>query len=400
MGRCNGGGGRRHGGGGFQEGQKTGTKAGKTGHGKTSGHDAASTQREVQKRDPRTGQPLNYGPYRNGYFIGKDKAPSSGAERVGLGTDQMEELSTLLTQSSVAPPPQAASDPAAASRSSTGASRPPRQARDGGADGEMSASQRRESERLLAAHEALRASAAHSRLREARTALPAYEARSAVLEAVASRQALVLCGETGCGKSTQVPQYLLEAAIESGVGAACTVLIAQPRRVAAVALAERVAAERGEAVGETVGYSIRHEAVAHGTTTRLLFCTTGVILRRLQEDATLAGVSHVIVDEAHERSADGDFLLMVLRRMLPRRPDLKVILMSATLDAALFEGFFAGASQLHIPGRTFAVTPFFLEDALELTKHAVAGSAPWARRAERGGKGGGKGKGKGGGGSE
>ena len=97
-------------------------------------------------------------------------------------------------------------------------------------------------------------------------------------------------------------------------------------------------------------------------------------VRRLQEDPTLEGVSHVIVDEAHERSADGDFLLMVLRRLLPRRPDLRVVLMSATLDAALFEGYFGGACRLTIPGRTFTVTPFFLEDCLEFTKHAISSS--------------------------
>ena len=125
-------------------------------------------------------------------------------------------------------------------------------------------------------------------------------------------------------------------------------------------------------------------------------------VRRLQEDPTLEGVSHVIVDEAHERSADGDFLLMVLRRLLPRRPDLRVVLMSATLDAALFEGYFGGACRLTIPGRTFAVTPFFLEDCLEFTKHAISSSAPWARKAGsaerasvRGGKGGGPGGGHG-----
>ena len=124
-------------------------------------------------------------------------------------------------------------------------------------------------------------------------------------------------------------------------------------------------------------------------------------MRRLQEDPTLEGVSHVIVDEAHERSADGDFLLMVLRRLLPRRPDLRVVLMSATLDAALFEGYFGGACRLTIPGRTFTVTPFFLEDCLEFTKHAISSSAPWARKAGaaerasgRGGKGGGQGGGR------
>ena len=101
-----------------------------------------------------------------------------------------------------------------------------------------------------------------------------------------------------------------------------------------------------------------------------------MILRRLQEDPSLASVSHVIVDEAHERTADGDFLLMVLRRLLRTRPDLRVVLMSATLDASLFSSYFYDAPQLNIPGRTFDVTPLFLEDAIELTAHEVAQGAP------------------------
>ena len=129
-----------------------------------------------------------------------------------------------------------------------------------------------------------------------------------------------------------------------------TVLIAQPRRVAAISLAERVAAERGEALGQTVGYSIRHEGAHSATTTRLLFCTTGVILRRLQEDPLLVGVSHVVVDEAHERTSDGDFLLMVLRRLLRKRADLRVVLMSATLDATLFSDYFGGCQTSPFPG--------------------------------------------------
>ena len=220
----------------------------------------------------------------------------------------------------------------------------------------MSAAQKKESERLAAAQSALDASPTHERMRATRANLPAHGSRTALLEAARASQSLVICGETGCGKSTQVPQYLLEEAIAAGTGAACTVLIAQPRRVAAISLAERVAAERGEAVGETVGYSIRHEGVHSAASTRLLFCTTGVILRRLQEDPSLAGVSHVVVDEAHERTADGDFLLMVLRRLLRTRDDLRVLLMSATLDATLFSSYFGDAPTLTIPGRTFEVT--------------------------------------------
>ena len=204
-----------------------------------------------------------------------------------------------------------------------------------------------------------------------------------------------------------MPQYILEDAIDKGRGGACTVLCAQPRRVAAISLAQRVAAERGEQVGRSVGYSIRLESKMSAST-RLLFCTTGVVLRRLQARArpplisarspaapelarrrlqeggnSLQGVSHVIVDEAHERSEDGDFLLFVLKQLMPHAPQLRVVLMSATLDAGLFCGYYGGCPALTIPGRTFGVTALHLEDALELTGHAVRAGADWARKPAR-----------------
>ena len=95
------------------------------------------------------------------------------------------------------------------------------------------------------------------------------------------------------------------------------------------------------------------------------------MLRRLQDDALLHGVSHLIVDEAHERSEESDFLLMAIARMLPANPTLRVLLMSATLNADLFSAYFGGAPTLTIPGRTFPVTPLYLEDAIELTRHVV-----------------------------
>jgi len=104
-------------------------------------------------------------------------------------------------------------------------------------------------------------------------------------------------------------------------------------------VADRVAQERAERVGDTVGYSIRLESV-RSKRTRLLFCTTGVLLRRLQCDGDLAGVSAVFVDEVHERSVDSDFLIIILRNLLRRRRDLRVVLMSATLNADMFADYF------------------------------------------------------------
>ena len=131
-------------------------------------------------------------------------------------------------------------------------------------------------------------------------------------------------------------------------------------------MASRVAQERGETIGKTVGYKIRLESVA-SSSTRILFVTTGVLLRRLSEDPLLAGVSHVVVDEVHERSLDSDFLLVLLRDVLPHRPSLRVVLMSATLNAAAFSAYFKGAAVAQIPGYTFPVQEHYLEDILQVT---------------------------------
>ncbi|KAF3614940.1 hypothetical protein FXO38_35396, partial [Capsicum annuum] len=147
-------------------------------------------------------------------------------------------------------------------------------------------------------------------------------------------QVVIVSGETGCGKTTQIPQFILESEIESVRGALCSIICTQPRRISVMAVSERVAAERGELLGETVGYKVRLEGVK-GRDTQLLFCTTGILLRRLLVDRNLKGITHVIVDEIHERGMNEDFLLIVLKDLLPRRPELRLILMSATLDAEL-----------------------------------------------------------------
>ncbi|GJN37669.1 hypothetical protein PR202_gb26649 [Eleusine coracana subsp. coracana] len=138
------------------------------------------------------------------------------------------------------------------------------------------------------------------RMMEFRRSLPAYKERQALLEAISQNQVVVVSGETGCGKTTQLPQYILESEIDAARGASCSIICTQPRRISAIAVSERVAAERGEKIGESVGYKVRLEGM-RGRDTRLLFCTTGVLLRRLLVDRSLKGVTHVIVDEIHER---------------------------------------------------------------------------------------------------
>jgi HrpA-like RNA helicase len=135
--------------------------------------------------------------------------------------------------------------------------------------------------------------------------------------------------------STQLPQFILDHEIAAGRGASTNIIVTQPRRVAAMGVAARVAQERLEDVDvrpETVGYAIRGERRA-SRETKLLFCTTGIVLRRLGTgDADLSGVSHVVVDEAHERGVDTDLLICLLRDLLERNKHIKVILMSATIN--------------------------------------------------------------------
>ncbi|KAK9283052.1 hypothetical protein L1049_011280 [Liquidambar formosana] len=203
-----------------------------------------------------------------------------------------------------------------------------------------------------------------------RKSLPAFKEMERLLQAIARNQVIVISGETGCGKTTQLPQYILESEVESGRGAFCSIICTQPRRISAMAVAERVSAERGEPLGETVGYKVRLEGMK-GKNTHLLFCTSGILLRRLLSDRNLNGITHVFVDEIHERGMNEDFLLIVLKDLLPRRRDLRLILMSATLNAELFSNFFGGAPTIHIPGFTYPVRAHFLEDVLEITGYKM-----------------------------
>ncbi|XP_075268591.1 putative ATP-dependent RNA helicase DHX34 isoform X2 [Opisthocomus hoazin] len=188
-------------------------------------------------------------------------------------------------------------------------------------------------------------------LRRERAALPIARYRDRVLRAVAANQVVVIAGDTGCGKSTQVPQFLLEA----GYGCvACT----QPRRIACIALARRVGYESLQRYGDQVGYQIRFEST-RAPATRLLFLTEGLLLRQAQRDPALPAYRVLVADEVHERHLHGDFLLGVLRRLLPARPDLKLLLMSATINIPLFAGYFGGAPVLQVPGRSFPISVIY-----------------------------------------
>ncbi|KAG6830898.1 hypothetical protein H0H92_014049 [Tricholoma furcatifolium] len=153
---------------------------------------------------------------------------------------------------------------------------------------------------------------------------------------------------------------------ESGDGSKASILVTQPRRLSAISVAARVSAERLD--DGSVGYAIRGES-KQDEKTKILFCTTGVVLRRLGSGDILDGISHIVVDEVHERSVDGDFLLLELRELLKKHANLKVVLMSATINHETFVKYFNGAPLLFIPGFTHPVTDKYLEDVMPLLKY-------------------------------
>jgi len=198
--------------------------------------------------------------------------------------------------------------------------------------------------------------------------LPAWRHRDEVVSVTSSHRVVVVTGETGSGKSTQIPQYLLDDMISRGLSHAVDIICTQPRRISAIGLADRVSEEREEKVGASVGYSIRGESKT-SRNTKIKFVTTGLLLRRFLDDAELSGVTHVIVDEVHERTVDGDFLLLLLKQLLLRRKDLTVVLMSATVEADEYANYFSDftVGRVHIEGRTFPVQDIYLEWVLSTT---------------------------------
>ena len=209
-----------------------------------------------------------------------------------------------------------------------------------------------------------------------RQTLPAWDKQQSIVDAINSHQCVIISGETGSGKSTQSVQFVFDHL--QSLGSQANIVCTQPRRVAAISLADRVSSERGSTVGDEVGYIIRGESKI-STRTKITFMTTGVLLRRLNNSTStpasdmldaLADITHIFVDEVHERSLDTDFLLALLRDFLKTRRDLKVVLMSATLEASLFSDYFGGnglVSHVHIPGRTFPVKDIFLDEIVRTT---------------------------------
>ncbi|CAB9530521.1 splicing factor ATP-dependent RNA helicase [Seminavis robusta] len=198
-------------------------------------------------------------------------------------------------------------------------------------------------------------------LKAQRESLPIYKLKAELMAAMMSNQVLVVIGETGSGKTTQMTQYMVELGLTSVNGQKGMIGCTQPRRVAAVSVAKRVAEEFGCALGEQVGYSIRFEDVTSPDTI-IKYMTDGMLMREYLADNDLKRYSVLMLDEAHERTIHTDVLFGLLHDLCRRRPDLKIIVTSATLDAEKFSSYFFDCPIFTIPGRTFPVEILYTKE--------------------------------------
>ncbi|EPS69371.1 hypothetical protein M569_05391, partial [Genlisea aurea] len=212
-----------------------------------------------------------------------------------------------------------------------------------------------------------------------RSKLPIASFKDSITSTIQSHQVVLICGETGCGKTTQVPQFILDH--EWSRGNTCKVICTQPRRISATSVAERIASERGENIGDSVGYKIRLESKG-GRHSSLVFCTNGILLRvlvskgpgRSKKKASKSSlnsfldITHIIVDEIHERDRFSDLMLAIIRDLLPSYPHLRLVLMSATIDAERFSMYFGNCPVIQVPGFTHPVRTFYLEDVLSVVR--------------------------------
>src|SRR5690606_13870758 len=199
--------------------------------------------------------------------------------------------------------------------------------------------------------------------------LPISQAREQILDALARHRVIVVCGDTGSGKTTQLPKLCLEA----GRGIDAMIGHTQPRRIAARSVAERLAEELGVELGGAVGYQVRFTDETNPATL-VKVMTDGILLNEIRRDRWLDAYDTLIIDEAHERSLNHDFLLGFLRRLGARRPDLKIIVTSATIDPERFAEHFGGAPIIRVEGRTYPVEVRYrpLEHGVDLPQAVAA----------------------------
>ncbi|KAL6718453.1 hypothetical protein ACLMJK_004543 [Lecanora helva] len=228
-------------------------------------------------------------------------------------------------------------------------------------------------------------------LRDKKAELPMNQHSRQVLDLINNNTYSIIVGATGSGKTTQVPQILLEELTKQGQGASCNVICTQPRRIAAISVAKRVAIERAERLQDSVGYHVRFDAKLPRIGGSISYCTTGILLQQLQHhpDEIMDTNSHLVIDEVHERDMQIDFLLILLRKIVTKRkaqgkPIPKIVLMSATMDTELFAAYFknheldTNCPSLSVPGRTFPVQERYLD---EIVKEIRATSSPSELRA-------------------
>ena len=251
------------------------------------------------------------------------------------------------------------------------------------------------SQKLLEGRKAYLVDPKLERIRSARMSLPVYSQGKEVLNHIANNDVTICMAATGSGKTTQIPQMILDEYIDRGEGANCNIICTQPRRLAAISVADRVAKERGETLGRSIGYHVRFDAKLPLPDGSITFCTTGVFLKQLQSylseherSRTMDAVTHIVVDEVHERDIDTDLLLVVLKQILAQKKaknqSLKIVLMSATIDPTLFQNYFANesgvpAKTFSVPGRSFPVKKYFLDD---YASQISQGPSRWVLREE------------------
>ena len=205
--------------------------------------------------------------------------------------------------------------------------------------------------RLRSSRSRSRSSTPLNRMTHGQELLPIFPYKEDLLDAIKHNTILVIVSETGSGKTTQLPQYILDGFPDTS---GKNIVVTQPRRVAAITVAHRVAEEQHVELGDRVGYAVRFDSQASGGT-RLKYVTDGILLRECLSDDLLSQYTCVVLDEAHERSLDSDVLMGLLKLTLKRRKDLKLLIMSATLDVSKFSRFFGDCPVFSIPGRLYEV---------------------------------------------
>uniref|UniRef100_A0A5S6PZF0 RNA helicase n=1 Tax=Trichuris muris TaxID=70415 RepID=A0A5S6PZF0_TRIMR len=195
-----------------------------------------------------------------------------------------------------------------------------------------------------------------------RRQLPAFIIKSELLTTLEDHQVVVVAGDTGCGKTTQIPQFIFDDYVAKLKGAECNIVVTQPRRISAVSMANRIAFERAEELGETVGYNVRLSRCLPTLPGSIVFMTPGTFLRSAMFTDKVETISHVIIDEVHERDILTDLLLVYMKQKLAVMPSMKLILMSASIDTAKFSSFFDNCPIISTSGRLYEVEEHFMPD--------------------------------------